>query len=265
MHSTRAPLALLALLTLLTSGCSLFTSQGPPPPEVKALRGAAQAEAARMQELHALVTRDLDEISTLQAAFFAVKPERWRAPFPLDHFKLVAMSCLNEPPADDPNLPAQIEGDAVREAIAARYEVRLGCAPATLATLWNSVQAEDQHARFAIIQLARVDRIRELRSRLHWRINQLPAVIQGELATLASQRAEWRRVRDEVQRNQPDYKADTRAEANRRLAAYEADLTGLQDAIKTVEAALPAWLDELQHRLSSFTLAITVLTAPAPL
>jgi hypothetical protein len=248
-----------ALLALTTCACSLFASQGPPPPDVKEPRALVSRDTTRMRELHALVRSDLDEIAALQTAFFDVQPARWRQPFPLSQFKYVAMSCLNEPPGDDPTKPATVEGDPTREAIALRYDIRLGCAPPTLPSLWDAVSGDDNDARFAAVQLARVDRIRELRSRLYWRLNQLPGVIQDEQAALATRRAEWRRVRAEVERNRSDYKPEARSEANRRLTAYEGDLLDLADAIVTLDSALPQWPDDLQRRLSSFTLALTTL------
>jgi len=254
---------LLALI-LSTSACSIFTSQGPPAPDISAQQAVVGEDTRRLRELHALVRRDLDEITALQRAFFDVQPARWRPPFPLSQFKYVAMSCLNEPPVGDPNLPPAIEGDLTREAISARYQVRLGCAPQTLPALWDAVSPDDDAARFAVVQLARVDRVRELRSRLYWRLNQLPAVIQDRQAALATQRAEWRRVRAQIERDRSDYKDGTRVEADRRLATYEAELRELADAIVSLESSLPACPDDLQQRLSSFTLAITVLTPAAP-
>jgi hypothetical protein len=256
--TSRAITAALLLATLASlPSCAIFDNKGPDPPRVNKIVDRTRARAERMREVQSLMTQDLAQIQQLQQEIFSVDPNRWLQPFPLSLFRFVAMSCLNERlMLDEEREP----DDPPRLAIQARYDVALGCSPTSLPELWAAVSADEAQARFMVVQLARIDRVRALRARLYKRLNLLPQLIREEQAKMAELRAEWRRVDAEIKRNRSAYRGESLTTAQRRLNVLDAELLELGESIIALSSAQSQWPQLLQRHISALTMELTALS-----
>lgn len=246
--------ALLVLATL--SACALF--QGPPPPDLGPQYKAVRSINERVSQIRGIMTADLGDLESLPRDFFKLPRETYAPPFPVDLFKQTAMSCLNEPVTDTPGEPTG--GEEARETLRTKYNLRVTCAPAELPYCLQALEQRAPQALLeALAQLERVDRLRLLHARLKERAANMPLIIRQQRELLAKQRAEWRQVDRDLQRQREEFTPENWAKARARLGTYQRTIDELAASIDALESDSNAWTSRIQSLLDGFYLDLAGL------
>src|SRR5690554_2827893 len=145
------------------SGC--LRASGAAPLDLSVSQAKITDDSARLVQIRQVMERDLALLETSRKAFEAAPRDIFRAPFPLDLFKYVAVDCFNEPYAVRASAPAEALGE-------------WSCAPEYAGRLMVEIeQRAPAHKSAAMHQLHQLDRLRQMRAKLLFRLGQLPGVL----------------------------------------------------------------------------------------
>ena len=285
MHRVRFALGIVCVLSCVGLHACWATSPGIEPPDIREPVGELEQLSTRLESIYAVLERDVTRMGTLRVAFFSPPSALYAPPFPIDLFRHVALTCLNELPTEDLSsaeatsapdsteveseqpLEEEVEGtdadanvDGVEEdgprepeAEVADEGLGLSCQPANLPFLLS--QIPPQRLDFATTQLRRVDEVRTLRLRIERRIARLPRILAIASNRIAEQRAARRQLADQINKRKLDYNKDQWDEANKRLARYKREIERGEKALEALQKQLElekSWLERSREEMNFF-------------
>lgn len=199
--------------------------------------------------------RDLDEFETLRAEFFETPPRFYRAPFPLDLFKHVAMACLNEPWN-----PAELEDDDSSGTVRLKNDIELTCRPTFADQLDEQLRDRAPSRREKTLQkLSRIDKLRRLRGQLRERIGRIPRITRSQRDYTADARAELRQLQSTLKRRRTEYSTERWNQAQKRLQQQKNALDALERAVKRLDTAWPAWPERVDQNVLELYMRLSKL------
>ena len=240
-HARALHVLILGVMVAASPGCWL-KRKGIAPPSVAQPVTELQRLSTRLQAVHTVLERDVARMETLRLEFFSAPSPLYAPPFPVELFRHVALSCLNELPH-----PAEesMEGGAPQsqedaqepgQDAAAAPELVLTCQPVNLELLLGAVSPARKS--FTMEQLRRVDEMRTLRLKVARRLEQLPRMIEEAQLRVARQRAERRQLSEKLDQRRIDYDDTSWALAQKNLQRYAQE-------IDTVERSITQLTDQL--------------------
>lgn len=231
------------------SGC--FNTRGPDPLDLSVAQQKISNDSQRLVQIRQVMERDLKELEALRLSFESAPQELYAHPFPLDLFKYVAMRCFNDPfdtRAGDVGA-SEIDGLTCRSEYAGRLMVELH-------------EQVPQHQAAALGQLTELDRLRQMRAKLLFRLGQLPGVLREMRQALATRRADLRRMRDAEARRRTEYRGDNWQEMERRFARFDQELNNLSTEIEQLAEVTPSWKPLVETQIAALYAHLTSLSAP---
>lgn len=265
---------LVCLLASVTSSACWATAPGIEPPSVTAPVSELEQLAVRLESIYAVLERDVTRMGTLRVEFFSPPAALYADPFPLDLFRHVALTCLNElptedlsrteeleepPPEPEPDAPSEEDAEQPgedippEEPVAQPPVIQLTCQPANLDFLFAQVPAT--RLEFARAQMKRVDEVRTLRLRIERRIARLPRILATASTQIAEKRAARRQLAEQVNKRKLDYNKDQWDETSRRLKRYEKEIQRSERALEVLQKQLEleqGWLERAREEMNIF-------------
>lgn len=245
------------------SGC--FIASGPEPLDLSVSQGKITDDSERLVNIRQVMERDLAQLEASRKSFESTPTDLYRAPFPLDLFKYVAVLCFNEPYDMRPAKRAAPQVDEGAKEIENEIE-KLGdwtCEPEYAGRLMVALHEHvPQHQAAAMHQLTELDRLRQSRAKLLFRLGQLPGVLREMRQLLATRRADLRRMRAAEARRRTEYRGSDWEEMERRFDRFEQELTGLSQEIERLAKVTPSWKPLVEAQIVALYAHLTSLTAP---
>lgn len=241
----------LIMLCLGLSGC--FQRQGLPVLNVSPQIGQVENKTAQSQNALTTIETDLDELQTLVETLQQLPDTTWREPFPLDLYRHALMSCLTLP----------LNAETVPDSPEANAAEALGvtCAVLPLPPLVEAL-AKDNGRQAATTGLQAVDAMREKRTILEARLRSMPRDLEDMREYVATQRAEARRVEQDLDRRKPEYLDKDFQASKSQLRAWRERLNTLEQAVEQLEARRPGWTSTMETRLAALYRIIATLGSP---
>lgn len=272
---------LVCLFASVASSACWATAPGIDPPSVVEPVSELEQLSVRLESIYAVLERDVTRMGTLRVEFFSPPAPLYADPFPLDLFRHVALTCLNELPTEDlsraegveeplpeePDPESEPPGeeasgedeiepseDALEKDRGGRPPlVQLTCQPANLDFLFSKIPAT--RLEFAAAQMKRVDEVRTLRLRIERRIARLPRILAAASAQIAEKRAARRQLAEQVNKRKLDYNKDQWDESMRRLKRYEKEILRSERALEVLQKQLEleqGWLERAREEMNIF-------------
>lgn len=255
----------LAILVVSAGASGCFTARGPEPLDLSVARGKISDDGARLVQIRQVMERDLEQLAVLRNSFESSSQSLYSAPFPLDLFKYVAMSCFNEPfnSRTGSDTPTQAPQNAASDGPKTKKSGPWTCSPEYAERLMVALQQRvpDRQAA-AKKQLHDLDQLRQLRAKLLFRLGQLPAILREMRQLLATRRADLRRMRAAEARRRTEYNGSDWEEMERRFEAFEQDLLDLNNQISQLDEVATSWKPVVETQISALYSHLTSLTAP---
>ncbi|MBA2664832.1 MAG: hypothetical protein H0U74_21265 [Bradymonadaceae bacterium] len=215
-------------------------AQSPAGPDIDAALNATTRQTAQIDSIQIQMADDLDQFVSLRSRFLHAGIELNQPPFPIEQFRFVVVSCLNE----ESNAAGEQPGNTVPSA-------ELLCRPTFLDDLLLRLeQVPPERRRTALEMLKLVDELRQVRSTLRHRIARIPQTIRTSQGLLEDQRAELRQAQAELERRRPQYSSSDWRAAQTRLEDFRTELSRLEDAIEALTVAYPDWPRQLDGHVS---------------
>lgn len=230
-----------------------FQQQGLPPLDLTTQLTQVQARSAQAERLLETVDSELEAVRSDHAAFRAIPQQTWTGDFPTDVYRHTCMACLIQPRNADvvPGSPEMLAAE----------EAAVGCAvlplPALLEALRRSSGREE-----ALAGLRAVDQMREKRSIVESRLRSLPREISDMREDIATQRAESRRVEQELERKRPEYSSSDFQTSKARVTAWRDDLDRLEASVHALDERRVAWTQAMESELAEIYRYIATLGEP---
>ena len=232
-RATRALLA--AILIVVASGC-WQGRRGLTPPDLAEQVAEVDGTISRLSRLVDTVDDELDRLRSQADTFFATPQATWRAPFPLDAFKHVAMSCLNAPYSD---VPAEPEVERVARKIGTT------CAVPAAVDLEGRLSPGTDERRDALAKLLEIDALRSARAQLQSRLRQLPGILRRARSYVEARRSEALALAKNVKTRRTEYARRDYAAALEIIEDYEKKLAELERQLERLESSSQSWNKEL--------------------
>lgn len=236
------------LLCLGLMGC--FQRQGLPALDVSPQIGQVEIKTRQSQNILATIDADLAELESLVDTLQKLPAQTWREPFPLDLYRHALMSCLTQP------ITAEIIPDSPETQAATSLDIT--CAVLPLPALVEAL-ANNPDREIANSGLKAVDAMRDKRTILEARLRSMPRDLGDMREYVATQRAEARRVEQDLDRRKPEF-ADKEFQASKaQLKAWRVQLNDLEQAVEQLEARRGAWTSDMESRLAALYRIIATL------
>ena len=248
----------LMLIASICASCAT-SGTGPPPPDTTSALAQIDALSTRMERIEEVITRDTTYIEEIERSFFGVPPSSWAPPFPLDAFRLVAMSCFHESVAHE-----HIDAPPTRET---SVKMGLVCQPSTLDDLSRRLdRLPSTYRTFAASQLLLVDRARIVRARLEFRIGRLEVIVEDAREKLARAGAAQRALRRQFEQRRAEFDDDAPSleETRLRLATYRERIDHAESRIESLLRQAPQWEEKVRTFGSDFTYALAWIGLDTP-
>lgn len=247
---------LLAVWVACAGATGCLRASGAAPLDLSVAQGHISDDRARLVQIRQVMERDLAQLKTSRQDFEAAPRHIYRAPFPLDLFKYVAVDCFNEPYVVRPGAPSPASAE------------QWSCAPQYLGRLLAEIeQKTPEHKAAAMQRLHQLDRLRQMRARLLFRLGQLPGVLGEMRQLLATRRADLRRMRAAEARRRTEYQGSDWQEMERRFERFEQEIAGLSQEVERLAEEVPTWKPRVEAQISALYAHLTTLSAssdPAP-
>lgn len=252
-------LALLIGASAGASGC--FTASGPEPLDLSVSQQRIADDRGRLINIRNVMERDLAQLEASRKSFESAPTDLYQLPFPLDLFKYVAVLCFNEP------YDIRAANRAVAQVEEDTKEVeKLGgwtCEPEYAERLMVALHEQvPQHQAAAMEQLTELDRVRQSRAKLLFRLGQLPGVLREMRQLLATRRADLRRMRAAEARRRTEYRGSDWEEMQRRFDRFEQELAELSQEIERLSEVTPTWKPMVEAQIVALYAHLTSLTPP---
>lgn len=257
------PVTLASLIALVFAGCST-NAKTLQPPNITGAMNRTVNQTRRVELILQVLDKDVLEAKSLRSTFFALKPQTYKSPYPLDLFKQTAMSCLNQPLSVKPD--DQDESyKRVRDVLKV-HKLTIGCTPQSFPQLILRVE-QNTPGKMAMTlqQLVRVDQLRTLRSQIRQRTSKLAPLMRQQRLYLDQQRLSLRRLRQKVNRRRQEYSAQDYQKARQQLDAWQRSLNAYDQSIRAVEKRRGDWRESLRVELRQFYFDLAGLYASDPL
>src|SRR5690554_222755 len=229
------------------SGC--LRASGAAPLDLSVSQGQITDDSARLVQIRQVMERDLALLETSRQDFESAPRQIYRAPFPLDLYKYVAVDCFNEP-------------YVVRAGAPSQAPAQWTCEPEYLGRLMVEIeQRVPEHKAAAMQQLQQLDRLRQMRAKLLFRLGQLPGVLGEMRQLLATRRADLRRMRAAEARRRTEYQGSDWQEMERRFERFEQELARLSQEVERLAEETPTWKPRVEAQISALYVHLTTLSA----
>jgi len=242
----------LGIAVFAITGC--FRQQGLAAIDLTSQRGQVEAKTIQATRLLATVDRDLSDFNILYERFFEVIRPSLAPPFPLDVYRHAAMSCVTVALGTE-TAPGSPEAEAAER-------IGVSCAVPPLPALIEALNDVPERRTDAYNGLIIVDGLREKRGILERRLRTLPQDTSDMREYVASQRAEARRVEQELTRKKPEYSDVGYSESKSRLKDWRQKLDALEFAVDALDSNKDAWTETLDLRLAELYRGIALLGSP---
>lgn len=191
----------------------------------------------------------IGEVTSSFSFIAEIESQALEPPFPLDAFKHSLVSCLNvfDVTAPEPQLAE----------IARRYGVV--CAVPALEVLDRSLENGSADQELATLALQNVDRVRQNRAIAQKLLRDLPDQLARTNAFVGARKSELRRTREQIKRKKADYNQADYNSTMDDLAAYEVEITKLEDRVFEIEAKRSGWNTQLGDKVDALYKSLTIL------
>ncbi len=244
MQKVRAIGGLMAVLRLsiviafgsVLLGCG--AAQSPPGPRIEPALAASAQYTVQLERVQQDMLADLDQFVSLRTRFLHGSIGLLEGAFPLELFRFVLMSCLND---ENPQQMSVVG--------------RLTCQPRYYDELVEKlaelpVEVREQQSAAAQEMLGQIDALRMLYRDARARIVQMPQMIRTGQAMLEDQRVELRRVSTDLERRRQLYRTEDWEQIQESLEGWRRQLSLLEDAIEALTLSYPEWTPQLDAHVT---------------
>lgn len=217
-------------------GCG--AKQSPPGPKLEPAILASAQYTAQLEQIQKAMLSDLDQFVSLRTRILHASTGVLEPPFPLDLFRFVLMSCLND---ENSQQMTVIDSLSCRPRYYEEFKDKLAELPDEIRQV--RVEAAQE-------MLQQIDDLRVLQQGTRARIVQMPQMIRNGQSLLEDQRVELRRIQVDMERRRALYLAEDWDYIQDSLAELGRQLSRLEDAIEALTLSYPEWTPQLNAHIT---------------
>ncbi len=229
---------LLAAVVLSAAVLGCAAKQSPPGPKVEPAILASAQYTAQLEQIQKTMLSDLDQFVSLRTRFLHASIGVLEPPFPLELFRFVLMSCLND---ENSQRMTVIDALSCQPRYFEEFKDKIGELPEAI---------RSERLKTSQDMLLQVDALRVLQQDTRARIVDMPQMIRNGQALLEDQRVEHRRIEVDMERRRTLYLAEDWNYIQSSLDEWKRQLSQLEDAIEALTLSYPEWTPQLDAHVT---------------